>query len=150
MGRFSEPGKPFDLSRAGACLVSLARACALVALSIPAWGRPQEERKHKNPIVDKITSGPSREAFSGTVKSLDLGRKLLIVGTVEGSTSEIFPVTKSVRVTTASGGRLRLNSLKPGTNILVNYEQKGDERTVKEIIVLVGAPSESKKPSRPS
>lgn len=119
-----------------------------------AWSlapaRAQEERKRKIPIVDKISSGPARQAFSGKVQSLDLGHKLLNVNTVQGGNTEIFPVGKGVRVTTADGEKLKLKALAPGTNVLIYYEQKGDQRTVKEIVVLAAGPAEPKKPSPPS
>jgi hypothetical protein len=72
------------------------------------------------------------------------------VNTVQGANTEIFPVTKSVRVETASGEKLKLQSLAPGTNVLIYYEQKGDQRTVRQIVILAAAPAEEKKPSSPS
>ncbi len=123
---------------------------ALLMISGAASLSAQEERKHKVPIVDKISSGQSRQAFSGKVQSLDLERKLLNVDTVQGGNTEIFPVTKGVRVATANGGKLKLKALAPGTNVLIYYEQKGDRRTVREIIVLAAGPAEAKKPAPPS
>src|SRR5258708_6555639 len=96
----------------------------------------QEDRRHKVPVMDKITSGSSRQAFSGRVQSVDLKRKLLNINTVQGSNTEIFPVTKGVRVETAGGEKLKLKSLAPGTTVIVYYDQRGDQRTVKEIIRL--------------
>ncbi len=120
---------------------------ALLMISGAASISAQEERKHKVPIVDKITSGQSRQAFSGKVQSLDLERKLLNVDTVQGGNTEIFPLTKGVRVATADGGKMKLKALAPGTNVLIYYEQKGDRRTVREIIVLA---AEARKPAPPS
>ncbi len=128
----------------------IALAAILACGASLASSRPQEEHKHKVPIMDKITSGPSRQAFSGKVQSLDLKRKLLNVNTVQGGNTEIFPVTKGVRVETADGGKLKLQALAPGTNVLIYYEQKGDQRTVRQIIVLAAGPAEQKKPSPPS
>ncbi len=132
--------------RGGSFIVTI----ALLMISGTASLSAQEERKHKVPIVDKITSGQSRQAFSGKVQSLDLERKLLNVDTVQGGNTEIFPLTKGVRVAAADGGKLKLKTLAPGTNVLIYYEQKGDQRTVKQIIVLAAGPAETKKPAPPS
>lgn len=120
---------------------------AFVSLLCPA--RAQEQRRRKVPVLDKITSGPSRQAFSGKVQSLDLERNLLNVNTVQGGNTEIFPVKKGVRVALADGGKLKLTALTPGTNVIIYYEQKGDRRTVKEIVVLMASPSEEKKKTPP-
>lgn len=112
--------------------------------------RAQDEKRRKVPIVDKLSSGPSRQAFSGKVESLDLARKLLNVNTSQGSSTEIFPVTKGVRVQTANGGKLKLAALAPGTSVLIYFEQKGDQRTVKQIIVLAESPAGDHRPSPPS
>jgi hypothetical protein len=129
---------------------SILLALALAMSANLAPGRAQEERKHKVPIVDRISAGPSRQAFSGKVQSLDMKRNLLNVNTVQGGNTEIFPVTKGVRVETANGEKLKLKALVPGTNVLIYYDQKGDQRTVKQIIVLAAGPAEGKKPSPPS
>jgi hypothetical protein len=109
-----------------------------------------QERKRKLPGLDKITAGPNQQAFSGIVESLDMQRKILNVNTVTGGAIEIFPVKKGVRVSTADGDRRTLTELKPGANVLIYYDQKGDRRTVKEIIVLTGEPNPAKKPPPPS
>jgi hypothetical protein len=136
---------------AGATSIRVAfLALALAVPSSPASAGMQEDHKRKVPIVDKMASGSNRQAFSGKVQSLDLGRKLLNVSTVQGGNTEIFPLGKGVRVATADGGKLKVKALAPGTNVLIYYEQKGDQRTVKEIIVLAAGPGEGKKPSPPS
>jgi hypothetical protein len=109
----------------------------------------QEDRKHKVPVLDKINSGPSEQAFNGTVQSLDVRHSLLNVNTVQGSDTEIFPIKKSVHVSTATGGKLKLAALTPGTNVLIYYEQKGDRRTVKNIVVLRETPPKKEKQSPP-
>lgn len=161
--RFSCPQSPGgDLRLAAAT----ARRAWLQASAPPAWdilalvlailsglssAGAQEQRKRKVPVLDKITAGgPSRQAFSGNIQSLDLKRELLNVNTVQGGNTEIFPVKKGVRVTAADGRKLKVAALTPGTNVIVYYEQKGDRRTVKEIIVLASAAAEDKKKSRPS
>ena len=128
-------------------------AIALAAYSSLAGiaGYAQEPHKSKVPGIDKITSGSSRLAFSGNVLSLDEKHELLSVNTVQGGTTEVFPVKKGVRVSTANGKKLTLGTLTPGTNILVYYEQKAEKRTVTEIIVLSpGAGPGKNKPTPPS
>ena len=88
-------------------------------------------------------------AFSGIVQSVDLHHQLLNVNTVQGENTEIFPLRKGTRVATANGGRKRLSQLTPGTNVLIYYEQRGDRRTVKQIVVLGAAPAKDKKASPP-
>lgn len=125
---------------------ALAGFCALGS----AWA--QQEHKHKPPVIEKITSGGTgQQAFSGTVQSLDLHHSLLNVNTVQGGNTEIFPLRKGIHVATASGAKLKLAQLAPGTNVLIYYEQKGDRRTVKEIVVLQATPPSqgAKKPSPP-
>jgi hypothetical protein len=112
--------------------------------------RSQEERKPKIPGLDKLTSGVEHQAFSGKVQSLDLRHSILNVNTVQGGDTEIFPVKKGVHVESASGGKLRLSELLPGTNVIIYYEQKGDQRSVKDIVVLRSAPGKEKKSSPPS
>jgi hypothetical protein len=102
----------------------------------------QDHSKNKLPIIDKITSSASHQAFSGIVESLDEKRNILNVNSVEGGATEIFPVKKSTPVVTADGTRLRPASLTPGTNIIVYFELHADHRTVKRIEILAG---ESKK-----
>ena len=119
----------------------LVLASVLVVLS---QGMAQE-RKTKLPGLDKITGGPSQQAFSGIVQSLDMKRKILNVNTVQGGVTEIFPIRKGVPVMTARGDKLKLTALVPGTNVIIYYEQKGDRRTMKQIVVLAAAPSDEKK-----
>ena len=72
------------------------------------------------------------------MKSIDLESEVLNVDTVKGNSTEIFPIKKKVHVVTADGDKLKLAKLKPGTNVLVYYEQKGDHKTVTRIVVLAG------------
>ena len=126
-------------------------ALALVIAFSTITGNAQEDLKHKIPVVNKIANGPSRQAFSGKLESMDLDRHVLEVNALEGKGMEIFPVKKGIAVSTAGGGRLKLDDLKPGNNVIVYYEQKGDRRTVKEIVVLAaGADEQPKKHSPPS
>jgi hypothetical protein len=119
----------------------------VVALGVAAAGslRAQDEHRHKVPGLDKITSpGPGQQEFNGKVQSVDLHGAVLNVQSLRENNVEIFPIKKGVRVTTANGEKLSLDKLEPGTNVLVYYEQKGDRRSVKGIIVLSAAPAEPK------
>jgi 3-dehydroquinate synthase class II len=49
-------------------------------------------------------------------------------------------------VVTADGDKLKLSKLKPGTDVIVYYDQKGDHRAVTEIVVLVGGAAKKKTP----
>lgn len=98
--------------------------------------RGQDERRTKVPVIGKIAGGSSRQAFSGKVQSVDLKRNLLMIETVEGRATEFFPIKKNVPVETASGERLKVKELAPGTNVIVYYEVKEDRRSVSEIMVL--------------
>ena len=109
-----------------------------------------QERKHKVPALEKIMGGSSHQAFSGKVQSLDLDRKILSVDTVQGGVTETFPVKKRVEVVMAGGAKHDLAALTPGTNVLIYYEQKGDRRTVKQIVILASKPNVEKKPPPPS
>lgn len=111
----------------------------------------QDDHKRKVPIVDKITSTNGQEAFSGSIQSVDFKTSLLQVHSTADNTDEYFPLKKTVHVATADGGRVTLDSLKPGVSVLVYYEQKGDHRAVKEIVVLGNAAEAPKaKPAPPS
>lgn len=127
-----------------------ALAFALMLCAIAAFAG-QEERKRKVPVIDKIASGSNQQAFSGTVQSLDMKREVLNVNTVQGGNTEIFPIRKGIHVSSAGGEKLKLATLTPGTNILIYYEQKGDRRTVKDIVVLGNArPKKDTKSPPPS
>lgn len=126
------------------CAFALAAFFAGVHL-LPA----QQEHHNKLPGLDKVTSsGPTRQAFTGKIKSFDRKRELLSVNTIEGADTEIFPLKKKVKVSSANGLKLKLVSLKPGTSITVFYELKGDRRTVDQIIVLLDIAKTGKKQVR--
>jgi Cu/Ag efflux protein CusF len=128
-------------------LVGLFVALVLLGLPCRTTIKAQEEHKPHVPVLDKITSGgPTQQAFSGIVKSVDLESEVLNVDNVNGKSTEIFPIRKKVRVVTADGDKLKLAKLKPGTNVLIYYEQKGDRRTVTGIVVLAGGPVKKKTP----
>jgi Cu/Ag efflux protein CusF len=130
------------------------RLLAAFSLALLLWSLPcrttlgaQEQHKSKVPVIDKITSGgPTHQQFSGIVRSIDLESEILNVDTVKGNVTEIFPVKKKVHVVTADGSKLKLTKLKPGANVLIYYEQKGDHKTVTEIVVLAGGEVKKKTP----
>ena len=131
-------------------LVGLFFALLLWALPLRTGLQAQEERK-KVPVIDKITSGgPSQQAFMGVVKSVDFESEVLNVDNINGKSTEIFPIKKKVHVVTADGDKLKLATLKPGTNVLVYFDQKGDHRTITRIVVLVGGTPKKKDSTPPS
>jgi hypothetical protein len=135
------------------CPAVTALAILLAGYCGPAGsaGYAQDTHKSKVPGIDKITSGSSRLAFSGNIQSFDEKRELLSVNTVQGGTTEVFPIKKGVRVSGANGAKLTLDTLRPGANVLVYYEQKSEKRTVTEIVVLSSGASQGKnKPAPPS
>lgn len=114
---------------------------------IPASAPAQTRRKV--PIVGKTSGGPVHQAFSGKVQSLDLKHGVLNMTVPQGEGMEIFPVKKHVPVADPDGAKLGLKALKPGTSIIIYYEQKGAEREVKQIVVLSSGAGEAKKKSPP-
>jgi 3-dehydroquinate synthase class II len=128
-------------------LVGLFAALVLLGLPFRTTIEAQEQRKSHVPVIDKITSGgPTQQAFTGIVKSVDWKSEVLNVDNVNGNSTEIFPIKKKIHVVTADGDKLKLAKLKPGTNVLVYYEQKGDHKTVTRIVVLAGGPEKKKAP----
>jgi Cu/Ag efflux protein CusF len=122
----------------------------LVLLNLPLVTtlRAQQGHAPKVPGLDRIiTPGPSRQAFTGVVKSVDMKTEVLNVDAVTGNGTEIFPLKKKkVHVVTADGDKLKLERLKPGTNVLVYYEQSGDRKTVTDIVVLTASSTKKKTP----
>jgi len=83
----------------------------------------------------------------GVVKSIDLESEVINVDNIDGKSTEFFPIKKKIHVVTADGDKLKLAELKPGTNVLVYYDQKGDRRTVTRIVVLAGQLKKKTPPS---
>ncbi len=92
--------------------------------------------KSKVPLVGKLTSTNTRQAYSGKIESLDLKQQILNVNSLHGRESEIFPFKKNVRVESLNGDRMNLKALKPGTTVLIYFNQKSGERTIRNIVVL--------------
>jgi hypothetical protein len=128
-------------------LIVLALGLAAIAGMISADA--QDERRSRVPALGKTAGGPSRQAFSGKVQSVDLKRNLLKVDTVEGGVTEIFPVKKRTPVSMADGTKIELQKLAPGTSVIVYYEQKEDRRSVTEIVVLAASAGEDRKKKSP-
>ena len=128
-------------------LASLFVALVLLGLPYRTTIKAQEPHLGRVPGLDKITSGgPTHQQFSGIVRSVDLGSEVLNVDTAKGNATEIFPIKKKVHVVTADGDKLKLTKLKPGASVLIYYEQKGDRKTVTQIVVLAGGAVKKKIP----
>ncbi len=132
--------------RAGMILLALFLACGLCP---GLMGAQEDESSARGPLLSKKTMGGTRRAFSGKIETLDLKRKVLIVGTVEGGALEIFPIKKGVSVSGAKGKKLKLEELSPGTNVIVYYDFRDGRRSVNEIMVLAVSPSKDEKKKSP-
>ncbi len=142
---------PGNARRAFGAAPFLLAALLICGPSIKAQGPQQDEPMGRIPVPTKKTMGGARRAFSGKIETLDLKRKVLIVGTVEGGGTEIFPIKKGISVSGAKGKKLKIEELSPGTNIIVYYDFRDGRRTVNEIMVLaIKPPKEEKKDSPPS
>jgi hypothetical protein len=107
-----------------------------------------QTHKSKVPIVGKLTGGNNKQAYSGKIRSLDLKQKILNVNALHGRENEIFPFKKNVRVEGLNGKRMGLKALKPGTTVLIYFDQKSGGRTIKNIVVLSsGTGQEEDKPA---
>jgi hypothetical protein len=84
-------------------------------------------------------------AFTGTVKSVDEKHNILSIDAVEGGDTEIFPIKHGTHVETSDGFRKRLDTLAPGTRVIVYYDQRADPRTVTRI-ELFASQSKKKEP----
>lgn len=113
---------------------ALMAICAFALLCAPPLRAQQ--RKGKVPIVGKLTSPNDREAYSGKIQSVDLKQKILSVDSLHDEDSEIFPFKKNVRIESLDGGRMDLRALKPGTTVLIYFNQKSGERSIRNIVVL--------------
>jgi hypothetical protein len=114
--------------------VVLMAVCAFALWQAPPLHA--QDRKSKMPIVGKLTSPSDREAYSGKIQSIDMKQKILSVDSLHDQDSEIFPFKKNVRVESLDGGRMDLRALKPGTTVLIYFNQKSGERTIRNIVVL--------------
>lgn len=129
-------------------LVALLAVC-LLGLSQAAPVHAQE-RKSKLPIVSKLSSGNRQQAYSGKVQSLNLKDRVLSVSSLHGQQSEFFPIKKKVRVESPGGKKMTLGALTPGTAVLIYFDQKSGQRTIRNIVVLSSGESQGKGKPAPS
>lgn len=124
----------------GACLFALCQTAPLHA----------QDQKSKIPLVGKLATGNRKQAYSGTVQSLDMKQRGLNVSALHSRRTEIFPFKKNVRIESLNGNRMDLKALTPGTAVLIYFNQKSGERTVKNIIVLSSGKQQAKDKTEPS
>ncbi len=111
-----------------------ALAAAIFAAAPAARG---QQHTSKIPLADKvIPAGPTHQAFSGVVDSVDNKLHVLNVNSVKDANYEIFPLGKKTKVATVDGRALTTAALVKGTEVIVYYEQKGGHRSVQNIVVL--------------
>ena len=127
----------------------LIATATLTGLFLPRRSRAQENEPVKIPSIRKVEGGSKRQAFTGKLQSFDAKHQVLNVDSVEGSSTELFPVKKGVSVKSAEGEKLKLGDLNTGSTIVIYYQLKGNRRTVKEIIVLAAGAEKAKKKSPP-
>ena len=141
---------PRSLHRGFRVVLFLLSALLICGMTSAAQGPQQDDPMSRISLPTKKTMGGAHRAFSGKVETLDLKRKVLIVGTVEGGATEIFPIKKGISVSGAKGKKLKIEELSAGTNVIVYYDFRDGRRTVNEIMVLaVNPPKEEKKDSPP-
>jgi hypothetical protein len=128
----------------------MALAAAGVFVFCQAAALHAQGQKSKLPIVGKLATGNQQQAYSGKVQSLDMKQKILNVDSLRGQDSEIFPVKKNLRVEGINGNRLDLKALTPGATVLIYFDQKSGERTVKNIVVLSSGKGQAKGKPAPS
>ncbi len=116
-----------------------------------------DQHKSKIPVIDKLPTAAGVQAFTGSVKSLDLKGSVLEVTGARDGTDEYFPFKKSVRVSMANGKYATLDNVKLGWNVLLYYQEKDNGPSIKEIVLLgppkppkpAAAPAAQKSPSVP-
>ena len=129
--------------------LSLLLTAMLLMGGMASIARAQDQHRRKVPVLDKLSTGGSgKQAFTGSVKLLDLKGSVLEVSSARDGTDEYFPFKKNVRVSTPDGKMLTLDNVKPGWNVLLYYEEKDNGPAVKEIVVL-GPPTPAPQKSAP-
>jgi hypothetical protein len=124
----------------GACVLIFGQAVALHA----------QEPRSKLPVVSKLTTSKHQQIFSGKLQSLDMKQRILNVNSLNGQDSEIFPFKKNVRVEGINGNRLDLADLKAGSTVMIYFDQKSGERTIKNIVILSSGKDKAKGKPAPS
>ncbi len=149
--RTPEFGRSRRGARSRAFLPGVATALAVCALTFFHLAPLQaQQEKNKLPIVGKLAPGNHQQAYSGKIQSLDMKRKILNVNSLHGQDTEIFPVKKNMHVEGINGNRLNLSALTPGATVLIYFNQKSGERTVKNIVVLSSSKKQAKSGTAPS
>jgi hypothetical protein len=116
----------------------------------PAASLHAQQNKTKVPIVGKLRTGNHQQAYSGKVQSLDLKQKILNVNSLQGQDTEIFPIKKNVRIEGLNGKKTDLKALRPGATVLIYFDQKSGERTIRNIVVLSSGKEQAKGKPAPS
>lgn len=124
--------------------VGMLAAIACLFTFVQAASVHAQEHKNKLPIVGKISGNSDRQAYSGTVQSLNMKQRILSVNSRQGRDTEIFPVKKNIRVEAINGKKMDLKALTPGTSVLIYFDQRGGKRTIKNIIVLETSKGQAK------
>lgn len=133
----------------GYAVAALLGACLFLAFQAAPL-HAQEEHRTKVPIVSKLTTSNRPAAYSGKIQSLDKKQGIMNVNPIEGRGSEIFPFKKNVRIQNLNGGRMDLSALIPGTAVLIYFDQKSGERTIKNIVVLSSGKEQAKDKPTPA
>lgn len=134
---------------AGECaLAALLGVCLFLAFQTAPIHA--QEHRTKVPIVSKLTTSNRPAAYSGKIQSLDMKQGIMNVNPIEGRGSEIFPFKKNVRIQNLNGGRMDLSALIPGTAVLIYFDQKSGERTIKNIVVLGSGKEQAKDKPAPA
>ncbi len=139
-GKLQRVGQYAMAALLGACLLLAFQAAPLHA----------QEHRTKVPIVSKLTTSNRPAAYSGKIQSLDKKQRIMNVNPIEGRGSEIFPFKKNVRIQNLNGGRMDLGALIPGTAVLIYFDQKSGERTIKNIVVLSSGKEQAKDKPTPA
>lgn len=129
-----------------AAITAVACLALILLQAAPLRAQQPPQNQGKIPVVGKSTPSLGRQAFSGTVQSLDMKQKVLSVNARQTQDAEFFPIKKNVRVEALNGKRLGLKALKPGTSVLIYFEQKHGQRRVNNIIVLRSGKKKSQHP----
>jgi hypothetical protein len=133
---------------------SLSTVVALLGVCLifffPSAPLRAQDHKSKVPIVGKLSTSNRQAAYSGKIQSLDMKQGILNVNPIEGRNTEIFPFKKNVRIENLNGGRMDMSALTPGTAVLIYFNQKSGERTIKNIVVLSSGKEQAKGKPAPS
>jgi hypothetical protein len=126
-----------------------ASATLLAGLFVAGVASGQQPGQTRIPKINKIRGSNTQQAFTGKVQSVDIKHKVLNLKAEEGAGAEIFPLKKNLDIETASGEKLALGKLKPGSDVMIYYELKDNERNIKQIILLSPGSKEVKKKTSP-